>query len=241
MQTESKAERLWDGGPLFLQAESAKLTTDTVLLADFAAIRRGERGLDLGCASGALMLLLLWREESLRMTGVELQAEAARTAEENLFLNGLGDRGKILCGDLRKEHPVLSAGGFDFVIMNPPYFTAANGLLPPDEGRAAARGETRCTLEELCDRAAKLCKSGGRAFLSYRPERLNELMRQCSSVRLEPKRLRLVHHRPSAEASIVLLEARKDGKPGLRIDPPLILHDEKGNETEEYQRIYHRE
>jgi tRNA1Val (adenine37-N6)-methyltransferase len=49
-----------------------------------------------------------------------------------------------------------------------------------------------------------------------------------------------VHHRPSAEASILLLEARKDGKPGLRIDPPLILHDETGNETEEYKRIYHR-
>ena len=72
MQEEAKAERLWDGGPLFIQAESAKLTTDTVLLADFAANRRGERGLDLGCASGALLLLLLWREESLKMTGVEL-------------------------------------------------------------------------------------------------------------------------------------------------------------------------
>lgn len=240
MQEETKAERLWPGGPLFIQAESAKLTTDTVLLADFAASRRGERGLDLGCASGALMLLLLWREESLKMTGVELQAEAARAAEENLRLNGLGDRGEILCGDLREEHPALSKGGFDFVITNPPYFAAAKGFLPPDEDRAAARGETRCTLKELCSRAANLCKSGGKVFLSYRPERLAELMRQCCTVHLEPKRLRLVHHRPSAEASIVLLEARKDGKPGLRIEAPLILRDEAGEETEEYKRIYHR-
>ena len=174
------------------------------------------------------------------MTGVELQAEAARTAEENLRINGLSDRGEILCGDLREEHPALSKGGFDFIIMNPPYFAAASGILPPDKGRAAARGETCCTLEEFCGRAARLCKSGGRVFLSYRPERLNELMRQCGSAHLEPKRLRLVHHRPSAEASIVLLEARKDGKPGLRIEPPLILHDEKGNETKEYRTIYHR-
>ena len=123
---------------------------------------------------------------------------------------------------------------------HPPYFAAAKGILPPDEGRAAARGETRCTLEELCGRAANLCKSGGKVFLSYRPERLAELMRQCCTVRLEPKRLRLVNHRPSAEASIVLLEARKDGKPGLRIEAPLILYDEAGEETEEYKRIYHR-
>ena len=186
------------------------------------------------------MLLLLQREARLHMTGVELQPDAARLAEENLSLNGMTDRGTILCGDLREEHAALPRGGFDFVIANPPYFAEGSGLPAPEEGRAAARGESRCTLEDLCTRAAGLCRSGGKAFLSYRPERLCELLRQCAHVRLEPKRLRLVHHRPSAEASILLLEARKDGKPGLRIEPPLILHDEKGNETEEYKRIYHR-
>ena len=206
-----EAERLWAGGPLFLQAETAKLTTDTVLLADFAQIGRATSGADLGCASGALMLLLLQR-----------------------------DRGTILCGDLREEHAALPRGGFDFVIANPPYFAEGSGLPAPEEGRAAARGESRCTLKDLCTRAAGLCRSGGKVFLSYRPERLCELLRQCTDVRLEPKRLRLVHHRPSAEASILLLEARKDGKPGLRIEPPLILHDDAGNETEEYKRIYHR-
>ena len=126
------------------------------------------------------------------------------------------------------------------ITNNPPYFAEGSGLPAPEEGRAAARGESRCTLEDLCTRAAGFCRSGGKAFLSYRPERLCELLRQCADVRLEPKRLRLVHHRPSAEASILLLEARKDGKPGLRIEPPLILHDDAGNETEEYKRIYHR-
>ena len=72
MQTVSKAERMWDGGPVFLQAKTAKLTTDTVLLADFAEIGRAQRGADLGCGSGALMLLLLWRDGRLKMTGVEL-------------------------------------------------------------------------------------------------------------------------------------------------------------------------
>ena len=186
------------------------------------------------------MLLLLQREARLHMTGVELQPDAARLAEENLRLNGMTDRGTILCGDLREEHAALPRGGFDFVIANPPYFAEGSGLPATEEGRAAARGESRCTLEDLCTRAAGLCRSGGKVFLSYRPERLCELLRQCADVRLEPKRLRLVHHRPSAEASILLLEARKDGKPGLRIDPPLILHDETGKETEEYKRIYHR-
>ena len=98
-----EAERLWAGGPLFLQAETAKLTTDTVLLADFAQVGRAISGADLGCASGALMLLLLWREARLQMTGVELQPDAARLAEENLRLNGMTDRGTILCGRFSAE------------------------------------------------------------------------------------------------------------------------------------------
>lgn len=236
-----KAERLWPEGPLFLQAENARLTTDSVLLADFADIGRAEKGIDLGCASGVLMLLILWREKKLHMTGMELQPDAARIAEENLRLNGLEARGKVLMGDMREETPEIPKGGFDFVIANPPYFASASGLLPPNEARAAARSDTGCTLQEFCEKVSALCRSKGKIFLSYRPNRLSELLRQCSSVGLEPKRLRFVHHRPSSEASILLLEARKDGRPGLRVEPPLLLCDEAGNETAEYKRIYHRD
>ena len=41
-------------------------------------------------------------------------------------------------------------------------------------------------------------------------------------------------------ANLVLIEARKDGNPGLRIEKPLILFDENGRETDEYRMIYHR-
>ena len=40
---------------------------------------------------------------------------------------------------------------------------------------------------------------------------------------------------------LVLLEGRKDGKPGLKAEAPLILFDEQRMETEEYRRIYHRD
>jgi tRNA1Val (adenine37-N6)-methyltransferase len=175
------------------------------------------------------------------MTGVELQPDAARLAEENLRLNGMTDRGTILCGDLREEHAALPRGGFDFVIANPPYFAEGSGLPAPEEGRAAARGESRCTLEDLCTRVAGLCRSGGKVFLSYRPERLCELLRQCAHVRLEPKRLRLVSPRSDRAPSLVLVEGRRGGNPGLTIEQPLVLQDETGADSLEMQRIYHME
>ena len=75
---------LWPGGPLFTQAENQRLSTDSVLLADFVSARRAARGIDLGCASGIVALLLLAREEGLDMTGLELDGRAAAVARENL-------------------------------------------------------------------------------------------------------------------------------------------------------------
>ena len=72
---------LWEGGPLFAQAEHFRLSTDCVLLADFVNLRGAKRGIDLGCASGAIALLLLCRSEKLHMTGLELLGEAVELAD----------------------------------------------------------------------------------------------------------------------------------------------------------------
>ena len=55
-------ESLWENGPVFAQAEHFKLSTDSVLLASFVKCAGMKRGIDLGCASGAISLLLLERK-----------------------------------------------------------------------------------------------------------------------------------------------------------------------------------
>jgi len=233
--------RLWPGGPLFHDAAPMRVTTDSVLLADFAAVRGGEKGADLGCGSGLLMMLLLRRESVLHMAGLEIQPEALRLAEENLRINGLLERAELVCGDLRETVKRLPNGGFDFVISNPPYFPPESGRMPPDGARETARGETALKLPELCAAASRLCRSGGRIFLCHRPERLVSLLQEMRAHHLEPKRVRFVHHDLHAPASLLLLEGRKDGKPGLSVEAPFLIRGEDGAETEEYRRICHRD
>ena len=74
----------------------------------------------------------------------------------------------------------------------------------------------------------------------YKPERLAEALRVMSEKGLEPKRLRLVCSDVSKPPSLVLIEAKRGGKPGLKIEPSLFLNDQDGSESEEYRRIYHR-
>ena len=102
--------RLWPDGPLYAEAKHMPITTDSILLADFAVVHSGEKGADLGCASGLLMLMLLWREKGLRMTGLELLPEAVQLAEENLRANGLQERAELVCGDLRETAGKLPNG-----------------------------------------------------------------------------------------------------------------------------------
>ena len=229
--------KLWPEGPTILQTELVKLTGDSILLADFARISEGEKGVDLCCGSGVLMLLLLWRERTINMTGLEIQQDAASLAEETFRLNGLSDRAEVCCGDYRNVVKELPNGGFDFVISNPPYFAEKQGAMSPKLNRAMARAELTSSLTELCHAASKLCRSGGKVFFSFRTDRLAELLNEMVSAHLEPKRLRFIHHNALSAASVVLAEGRKDGKPGLCIDAPFLLHDEDGRESREYRKI----
>ena len=216
-------ELLWPGGPRLMQAAHFRLGTDCVLLADFVHTAGAKRGIDLGCASGALMMLLLERAPNLHMTGLEIVPEAAFLARENMALNGFDTRGEVVIGDIRDHRALFRAGSFDLVVCNPPYFPQGSGILPQDSDRAAARSELLCTLPALCAATAYLLRTGGRVCFVHRPERLSLVCRDAS-----------------AAPSLVLAEGRRGGRPGLTIEPSLYLYGPDGSESAEYKRIYHR-
>lgn len=237
---KSEFEILWQDGPYFKQAEHFKLGTDCVLLSDFARRPGTHKGIDLGCASGAVMLLMLAANERLDMTGLEIVPEAAELARENMSANTLDSRSRIITGDIRDHRKLFKSGEFDTVVSNPPYFPVNSGFLAEDPERAAARGEVSCTLEDICTAAAYLCRTGGSFYMVHKPERLSEAFCTMSRMGLEPKRLRLVCAKASSAPNLVLIEAKRGGKPGLKIEVPLILTDENGYETKEVKAIYHR-
>ena len=182
---------------------------DALALGAFASVRPGWRVCDLGAGSGALLLLLARRADRLALTGVEVDPLSAQTARNNLESNGLA--GEVVAGDLRTAP--LPAGGFDLVVSNPPYFPVGSG-----KSGGPARSEEFCTLAELCASAGRLVKNGGRFSLCHRPERLTDVLCALRAHDLEPKRLKLVSHGPGHPPSLLLVEAVKQGRPGLKFD-----------------------
>ena len=219
-------ELLFDSIRMKIPDAQFRMSTDSMVLADFCRIRPGSRVLDLGCGCGTLGLLLLGADGTLQ-------------ARENAEENGVSDRFCVVCGDLRQTHAQIAPGSFDCVLSNPPYYPPGSGYLHAQDSLCAARSEICCPFDALCAAAARALRWGGRFFLVHKPERLVDLMTGLRAARLEPKRIRFVRHRAENAVNLVLIEARLGGGPGLQFEPDLVLYTQTGELSAAGRRIYH--
>ena len=226
-------EHLPNGFTLELCPGAFPFSTDSIVLADFVRLPRRARVLDLGSGCGTLGLMLCAKDSCCSVVGVELDSHAHQAALENIRRNGLEDRLSSICADLSGIPGFLPPGSFHCCVSNPPYFSSG-----PESALPLARREDRCGLDSLFRSAAWALRYGGDFFLVHRPERLAEVCAKASFSGLEPKRLRLMYHRPDSPVSLILLQCRKGGKPGLKWER-ITLFDREGTPTDDYRRIYH--
>lgn len=215
---------------------------DAVLLADFAvkAIKSGFEVLDMCSGNGIIPLLLTEKSSAAHIDGLEIQPEVAEMASRSVRLNHLEEKITVTAGDLKAATEIYSKCRFDTVTCNPPYKEAAGGLKNATDMLTIARHEILCTLEDIIQVSAQALKPYGKLCLIHRPERLADIICLMRKHRIEPKRLRLVHPSPSKTATMILIEGAKYGKPKLFWEPPLYVHNENGEYSDEINKIYGR-
>jgi tRNA1Val (adenine37-N6)-methyltransferase len=114
-----------------------------------------------------------------------------------------------------------------------------SGRVSSGDERSFARHELAGGLVDFLRAANFLLRTGGRFFVIYLADRLPELLTEMSGSRLEPKRMRMIHSRAGEDARLVMVEGRKDGKPGLTVEAPLIVYAGEGRDyTEEVLAMY---
>ena len=62
-----------------------------------------------------------------------------------------------------------------------------------------------------------------------------EIMRKNN---IEPKKLQFVYPNESSESNMILIEGKKNGKPGLKILNPLFVHEKNGNYRKEIKKLF---
>lgn len=206
-----------------------RFAVDSVLLSCYPRLHAGARVLDLGtgCGVAGLGLLLARPGTSAQVLGLDIDAEMVRSANANSRSLGLEDRFRAQRLDLRAIREATEPGpeSFDLVVANPPYRRPGSGRMPPDAAKRVARFELGAGAEDFVRAAAYAVKNRGKAALVYGTQRLTWLLELLARYRLEPKRIRFIHGREHLPARLALLEARKNGGPGLEIEPPLLLYE----------------
>lgn len=239
MYLNERIDDLQRGGLRVIQrADAFRFGTDAVLLADFAAPRRHDRVCDLGTGTGIIPLLLYARENTISADAVEIQPDMADMAARSMAMNGLNEKIRVLSGDLRSIRTLLPHARYDLVTCNPPYGKAGGTLLNPDASKRLARHEESCAIEDVACAAAWLLQNGGRLCCVFPAARMIELSDAMQKYRMAPKRIRMVHSRVEKAAHLCLMEGMLDARPGLIIEPPLVIYDENNAYTPELRRIY---
>ena len=216
--------------------------TDAVLLADYASksIKKNARVLDMCSGNGIISLLLSVKSKASEIYGLEVQSCVAEMASRSVKMNGLEDKIKMICGDLKEADTHFGRSFFNNIVCNPPYKESGGGLTNKNDPVTLARHEILCSLEDIIRVSSILLEPGGKLCMIHRPERLADILCLMRSYKIEPKRLRFVH--PSAEktATMILVEGAYCGKPKLFLEPPLYVYKEPNVYSDEILHIYNR-
>ena len=231
-------DRVFDGRVAVVQGRGGyRFSLDSLLLAGFVAVRGRERIVDLGAGNGVVALSLAVLHDGVEVVGVELQEAMVERARRGVVLNGLGERVRMVAGDVRALDKELASGSFDVAVCNPPYRPPRSGRVNPDAERLLARHEVEGGLADFVRAGAAVLRQRGRMCLVYPAERLVELFAAMRAHRLEPRRVRFVHSFAGAPATRVLAEGVKQARTGLSVAPPLFLYRGEDEYTDEMARL----
>lgn len=226
---------------LYLIQESTyfKFGNDSVFLADFTSVKSGDIVVDLGTGSGVIPLLLAFKQEPEKVIGIEIQEKLVDLAKRSVELNKLANKIEIIKGDFKEASQIIDYGSVDLVITNPPYTPVSRGKITLGEEKAIARHELYGSLEDVIREGAAILRFAGKMTMVHRAYRLAEVVFLMKKYNLEPKRLRFVQSRLQTAPKIFLIEAQKGSRPGIKVEPVLVVYEEDSNEyTMEVKGIY---
>lgn len=192
-------------------------TSDSVLLAKFASVKKGDVVADFCAGSGIVGFYLygLNKDKIKSLTFFELQKPLKDLCEKSIEENGLSDNVFAVQGrlqDIDKEYNEK----FSLIVCNPPYMKVGSGEVDKNDSVALCKAELSLTLSELVKATSKALKFGGRINLVHRADRLVDVIREFTNNGIEPKKLQFVSPK-NKKPYLFLMEGVKGGKSGLNV------------------------
>ena len=219
--------------------ETFNFSLDSVLLPNFVTINKNINNiLDIGCGNAPIPLIISTKTDA-KIIGVEIQSKIADMAMRSVEINNKQNQIKIINQDINDFYKYENTGKYDIITCNPPFFkNERKSHKNNSEYKTIARHEVKLNLEQIKKKKKKLLKNNGVIALVHRPERLVEILELMKQYNIEPKKLQFVYPKTNKEAKMILIEGRKNGKSGLKILPPIYVHTDNNDYTEQVKLMF---
>ena len=220
-------------------SEMFSFSLDSVLLPNFVTINKNiNKILDIGCGNAPIPLILSTKTDT-KIIGVEIQQDVFNMALESIKINNKEKQITILNQDIKEYYKEVETDTFDIITCNPPFFKyCETSNLNKNDYKTIARHEVKLNLSDIFNISKKLLKNNGVIAMVHRPERFVEIIEEMKKNNIEPKKVQFVYPKKNMDANILLIEGSKNGKPGLKILPPIYTHLDNGEYTKEIKRYF---
>lgn len=224
---------------VYQDSEMFNFSLDSVLLPNFVTINKNIKNiLDIGCGNLPVSLILTTKTDA-SITAVEIQKDVYDIALKNLELNNKKDQINIINADIRDFYKNFETEYYDVIVCNPPFFKVSkDSHLNKNDYKTIARHEVFLNLDDLFSISKKILKNNGIISIVHRPERLLDIICAMRKYNIMPKKIQFVYPKKDKEANILLIEGTKNGNNGMKILPPLFVHNEDGSYTDEVKKYF---
>ncbi len=218
---------------IFQGKENFKFSLDSLLLAEFIKINLSTKKVVDFCTGNAPIPLIISKNKKLEIIGIEIQKEVADLAKESVLINKI-ENIEIITDSIKDVNKYISNESVDIVSCNPPYFKVDNdSFINENVSKSISRHEININIETIIKKAYEILKTNGKFYLVHRADRLEEIITDLNTNYFEVKRLQFVYSKKGKDAIIVLIEASKRGKQGLKVCSPVFL-----DEFSSYKHIF---
>ena len=212
---------------------------DSVLLANFVTLNKKIKNiLDIGCGNAPIPLILTTKTKA-NIIGVEIQEEVFSLAVKSVDYNKCNNQITIINDDINNYYKNCESDSFDVITCNPPYFKANEKTKQNIiEQKKIARHEIKLKLDQIFKISRKLLKNNGVIAIVHRTDRLIEIIECMRKNNIEPKKIQFIYSKQSKFSNMVLVEGTKNGKVGLKVLEPVIVHNSDGTYKDKIKEMF---
>lgn len=193
-----------------------KVSTDACVFGAWAAQKIIEielpspKILDIGTGTGLLSLMVAQQVANCSITAIEIDAAAAKQANENIQHSPWHKNIQVLHTDIKQYS---SPNRFDIIISNPPFYE--RDLLAATKEKNAAFHDSSLTLSELLKASCNLLNTNGCIFLIVPVSRKIDLIKYCDSLHLLITDCCYIKPAPNKKTSRIVVKCQRDNSPGV--------------------------